>query len=127
MGTVFVSHRATEQADADRLREGLEPHWAVVTHPISPEGATTWREECRRLIASADAVIVIIGDRTAESPNVGWELQTALERGMPVLAVRAEHADAPPLPGPVVARVRELLEPEDLLTRLGEVSLERAG
>jgi nucleoside 2-deoxyribosyltransferase len=127
VGNVFVSHRVAEQDDADHLREMLRGRWDVVTHAVSPAEAETWQRECRRLIESADAVIVIVGDRTAESSNVDWELETALGLARPVLAVRAARSARPALPAPIVARGSALLEPDAVLSRLDEVALERTG
>jgi hypothetical protein len=124
---VFVSYRYPEHGDAQRLRERLGARWEVLTHAVKPDAAATWQAECRRLIAEADAVVCIVGDGTAGSPNVEWELETAIALDRPVLAVRGEHASAPALPAPLAARGSALLAPQDLPRRLDEVALERAG
>jgi hypothetical protein len=124
VGTVFVSHRRPEQADADRLAERLGPAWRILAHPVVATAADTWQADCRRLIGEADALICIVGDGTADSPNVTWELQTALALGRPVLALRAEAAAAPALPSPLRG---PLVEPADLPGRLDAVTLSRAG
>ena len=99
----------------------------MVTHAVEPQAAGTWQHECERLIRQADAVVCIVGDTTAGSPNVEWELEQALRHGAPVLAVRAPAAPAPALPAPLAARRAPLLEPDDLPARLDEVVLERTG
>ena len=124
---MFLSHRFAEQAEADRLAAQLRPRWTVVTHAVTPEAATTWQRDCRPLIGRADAVVCIVGDRTAESTNIDWEIETALARGVPVIAVRSPEAIAPALPAPLAARGSRLLETIELPTRLDEVALERAG
>jgi nucleoside 2-deoxyribosyltransferase len=127
VGRVFLSHRLADQADADRLRGRLDGPWTVLTHTVSPAAAATWQDECRRLIDETDVVICIVGDTTAASPNVAWEIETALARGTPVIAVRAERSMAPSLPAPLEARGYMLVDPKDAETRLDEVALERAG
>jgi hypothetical protein len=124
---VFVSYRYPEHSDAQRLRERFGARWEMLTHAVKPDASATWKAECRRLIAEADAVVCIVGDGTAASPNIEWELETAIAFGRPVLAVRAEPAAAPALPAPLAARGSALIAPEDLPRRLDEVALERAG
>jgi hypothetical protein len=124
---VFVSYRYPEHGDAQRLRARLGERWEVLTHAVTPEAAATWQAECRRLIMEADAVVCIVGDGTAGSPNVEWELETAIALGRPVLAVRAQSATAPALPAPLAARGGTLFAPDALPRRLDEVALERAG
>jgi TIR domain len=127
VGRVFLSYRYPEREDAWRLRDRLGPSWEVLTHAVKPDASETWQGECRRLIAGADAVVCIVGSGTAESPNVDWELETAIALGRPVLAMRGEGAAAPALPAPLAARGDGLLEPESLSRQLDEVALERAG
>jgi hypothetical protein len=121
---VFISHRRAEQADADRLVDRLGGRWRVVTHAVSPAAAETWQQACRRLLGDADAVVCIVGDDTAASPNVEWELKTAIELGRPVIPVRAQGSATPDLPTPLTG---PLIEDDDLPARLDEVALERAG
>jgi nucleoside 2-deoxyribosyltransferase len=127
VGSVFLSHRYPERDDARWLRERLGAEWRVLTHAVTPEAAETWRAECRRLITEADAIVCIVGTSTAESPNVAWELKTALAVGRPVIAASSASAESPELPAPLAARGTPLLALEDVPRRLEEVALERAG
>ena len=127
VSTVFLSHRRGEKDDADALTKQLQGRWEVVTHAVDPAAAATWQADCRRLIAAADAVVCIVGPDTALSPNVDWELETALLLGRPVIAARAAAAPAPRLPAPLAARGARLHEPRELPERLDEVALEHAG
>ena len=121
---VFVSYRHADSAMAERLKRELEPRWTVLTHAASPERAVTWQEECSRLICEADAMICVVGDTTAASPNVDWEIETALARATPVLPLRADGSVEPTVPAPLAGR--KLLEPQEVAARLDEVALERA-
>lgn len=56
MRTLFISYRRVEQDDADELRRDLAGRIRVTGHTVTPAAAATWREECLRLIRSADAV-----------------------------------------------------------------------
>lgn len=127
MRSVFVSHRRPEQADADRLGKRLGARWRLLSHPVARAASETWQHECRRLIETADAVVCIVGDTTAASPNVDWELETARRAGRPVIAMRSPHAAAPVLPAALAASGEALIEPGDVDTRLEEAVLERAG
>ena len=120
---VFVSYRHPDSAAAERLRSELEPEWRVITHAVSPERAATWQDECMRLIGDADAMICVVGDTTAASPNVDWEIETALARGIRVLPFRAERSVEPALPRALAGQ--RLLELAELAARLDEVALER--
>lgn len=127
MRTLFISYRRAEQDDADELRRDLAGRIRVTSHTVTPAAAATWREECQRLIRSADAVVCIVGDQTAESPNVDWELETAFRIDRPVLAVRAGESVDPELPEPLADHRCSLLEPDDLRLRLEALAYERAG
>ena len=116
MGTVFVSSRTTEKADVEGLEAALGQRWALLRHAVTPAAEASWRNECRRLIEAADVVVCVVGETTAESPNVEWELEVALAIGRPVVAVRASAAVAPRLPQPIADA--DLAEPAALLDRL---------
>jgi hypothetical protein len=87
---VFVSYR---RADADAARRlevasaGLTGVELCTLPSDTTHGSGDWREPCRALIASADAVVCLVGPTTAESSNVAWELQEAASHGIPVLFV----------------------------------------
>jgi hypothetical protein len=125
--TVFVSHRHHEQDDADHLRARLGGRWRVVSHPVTADAAEIWQSTCRRLIGESDAVVCIVGDRTAESPNIEWELERAGELGRPLFAMRARAAAAPALPRALATRGMTLLEPDELEARLRILVPERVG
>lgn len=127
MGTVFISHRRSEQRDADALIDRLSGRWRVLTHAVDPEAADTWQAECSRMIGESDAVVCVVGPRTALSPNVDWELETAAALGRPVIAVRGADAGTPDLPAPLAARGARLREAHELRALLDEVAFERAG
>lgn len=127
MAAIFVSTRRTEQPDLAMLEERLGARWEILTHAVSPAAEATWRDECRRLIGAADAVVCIVGDATAASPNVDWELETALLMNRPVVAMRSPRARDPRLPAPLAAAGHTLVEAGAIARRLEALLYERAG
>jgi hypothetical protein len=125
VGTIFLSYRRAEEPDADALRARIGER-RLVSHSASPGAAATWQDECRELLRTASAVVCIVGNGTALSPNVEWELETALGLGLPVVGVRSAASPSPPLPAPLAARGLDLVELEDAAERLDEVAYERA-
>jgi MTH538 TIR-like domain (DUF1863) len=126
MPAVFVSMRQTEQPDLAIVEAELGERWELLTHAVSPAAEATWRDECRRLIGTADAVVCIVGDETAESPNVDWELEIALSASVPVVAMRSPRARDPRLPAPLAVTGHPLVDPEAVAQRLEALVYERA-
>jgi hypothetical protein len=122
--TVFLSYRWTERPDADAIARRLGNRWRIVTLPNKPDA---WQDEYRELVREADAVVCIVGEHTADSPHVDWELETAFEFGRPAIPVRSPGAPAPRMPAPLAARGSALIEPDEVATRLAEVAYERTG
>jgi hypothetical protein len=122
--TVFLSYRRTEQPDADAIARRLGDRWRIVTLPTKPDA---WQDEYHDLVREAVAVVCIVGEHTADSPHVDWELETAFELGRPVIAARSPGSPAPRMPAPLAARGSTPIETDDVAARLAEVAYERTG
>jgi hypothetical protein len=65
---------------------------------------STWNDRVRRRIGAADEVIVICGEHTEESTQVGAELGIAREEHKPTSSSETTaHVPNPPAPGPTTA------------------------
>jgi nucleoside 2-deoxyribosyltransferase len=110
---VFLSHSHADKLLADEVRESLQRR-----------GVRVWSEEPSRpgesvaeLIASglnsADAVVVLLGEKTASRPWSSLEIGGAMASGKPIVPVLiAEDADIP-----VLLRDRQYLDLSDPSSR----------
>jgi TIR domain len=116
VGTVFLSYRRTEQPDADAIARRLGDRWRIVSLPAK---LGEWQDRYRELVRTADAVVCIVGEHTADSPHVDCELETAFELGRRVIAMRSPGTPAPRVPTPLAGST--LIEPDDVAARLAVV------
>lgn len=83
----------------------------VGRHLLSPVDSTNKeyiQAKIREMLEGASVAVVLIGQRTAESDWVDYEIRTAAERGKGVLGIRlkgAENAEIPPALKEVNAKV----------------------
>ncbi len=56
---------------------------------------TDWQLECRRRIASAKAVLVLVSMHTRRSPRALWQVRCAREQGLPVVGLIVAPANGP--------------------------------
>jgi hypothetical protein len=110
---LFLSFMSRDREDANRLRRRLEQTrdgWRVDVYPrkrVSPEA---WQKGVKGLIEFADAVVCLIGDETAASENVKWEIETALSYEKRVVPVSLGSFPVKSLPAPLRDR-RPIVEP----------------
>ena len=66
--------------------------------PHSNADAQTAREVIEEKIRSACVLVCLVGKETSRSPRIDWEIRTASDAGIPILAVRLNSRPADPLP-----------------------------
>lgn len=88
---VFISFHNEDEAQVDFLRMqaqreeyDLEFNDHSVHEPISEK----WRQEVKERISRTSATIVMIGEHTAERPNVLFEINESYRQGKKVIGVR---------------------------------------
>ena len=113
---IFVSYRTDDAPAREELERGVTQRWkerwsfkAVAQDGREDESASTetsWRDECEALIKDSVAVVCLVGNTTAESQNIEWEIQTAIASQKPILAIRIGSD-----PKPVTALERAGIDP----------------
>lgn len=112
MARIFVSFKDND-GDA---REGFEgtlsnPNRRFVHVPVSsredvrPRGRGAVENYLRDLVKSVDVVVCLLGNHTADSPWVQYELDVAISIGVPIVPVRISGEN-----GPLPARIAHLQE-----------------
>jgi hypothetical protein len=94
---VFLSYTTTDKPWAERLRGDVRrwlPNTAVIDFPPLPGPDSTWKTVVEEMLRKSDAVICLVGARTATSEPIDWELRRSAELGKPQLAVVVD-SDAP--------------------------------
>ncbi len=125
---VFLSYQFRERATADLLATrlalsngDLDSYDQRMRVQESASEAAALKAEIAPRIATAGALVCIIGPTTATSSWVRWEVDEALHAGTPILVLQPNAADALPSPlfssDPIwrAAQVEALIEmcPED--------------
>jgi hypothetical protein len=96
---IFVSRVSVHDGARAELAEALARRhggrWQLDVFPTDGRWDADWRFECEHRIRACDAMIVLVGEGTADSAPVDWEVRTALAFARPVLALRIEDGDHP--------------------------------
>lgn len=59
---------------------------------------SSWKTRCRTRIKGCDGVIALISKNTAKAEGALWEMNCAVEEGIPVMAVHIYKDDKGPVP-----------------------------
>jgi hypothetical protein len=59
---------------------------------------SAWKTRCRTRIKGCDGVIALISKNTAKAEGALWEMNCAVEEGIPVMAVHIYKNDKGPVP-----------------------------
>lgn len=90
-GKVFISRHISDEYQVNLLRYQASDKKTSLNFKESsskkrfPE---PWKEYARKQIANSDALIVMIGPKTAERKAVDWEIKEAYRQNKTVIAVR---------------------------------------
>jgi len=122
---VFISFKIEDEAQVNLLRHqakeglGIEFRDYSVKEPFDEK----WRTNCREKMALTSTLICFIGEKTAESKAVNWEIEEAYRQGKKVIGVRIYRDKNHPIPKPLQdhnapivywdnAQISQLLEDE---------------
>ncbi len=75
-----------------------ETPWDIADHSAHEPFTENWRSQMRRRIARSDVVIQLIGRDTHQAEGAIWEVQAALELGIPAFGIWVSKQDRGPLP-----------------------------
>lgn len=86
---VFLSYREDDAARAEELRHAARRFGDVELYslPYAQAPDRDWRASFADLIASADALVCLVGPTTRQSANIAWELSEAARRTIPLVLV----------------------------------------
>lgn len=100
---VFISFKIEDEAQVNLLRHqakeglGIEFRDYSVKEPFDEK----WKTNCKERIAQTSALICFIGEKTAESEAVNWEIKEAYRQGKKVIGVRIYRDKNHPIPKPL--------------------------
>ncbi|UVM48475.1 TIR domain-containing protein [Pseudomonas sp. B21-015] len=102
--SVFISHRWDYNDQLVSLKsllnkeDGLIASYEEVTvdQPINSENANYIKTVLKRKILDSDVFIVVAGMYTAYSDWMEWEINTAVNNGVPILGIRPRSAQRIP-------------------------------
>lgn len=102
--SVFISHRWDYNGQLVSLKDllnnesGLIASYEEVTvdQPINSQNANYIKTVLKRKILDSDVFIVVAGMYTAYSDWMEWEINTAVNNGVPILGIRPRSAQRIP-------------------------------
>jgi hypothetical protein len=86
------------QAEARDENSSLSFDHYLVDAPYSNADAQSARGVIEEKIRAASVLICLVGRDTSRSPRIDWEIRTATDAGIPIIAVRLHWRPADPLP-----------------------------
>lgn len=88
---VFVSF-ASEDANIRDLLIGQSKHpeskWRVRDRSLHEPFSSSWKTQTREIIRGSAVVVLLIGKATYKADGATWEVETAIEEGIPVFGIR---------------------------------------
>lgn len=86
---MFLSYREDDAARAAELRDAARLFGDIELYslPLTQAPDRDWRASFADLIASADALVCLVGPTTGQSANIAWELSEAARRTIPLVLV----------------------------------------
>lgn len=88
--SVFLTYAGPDRAYAEKVRGVLRRHDVSVFLDSEMSAGGNWRNEIADRLATADAVLVVVGASTHRSQFIDQEARLARELGKPVIAVKIE-------------------------------------
>lgn len=86
------------QAEARDADSSLSFDHYLVNAPYSNADAHSARSVIEGKIRAASVLVCLVGRDTSRSPRIDWEIRTANDAGIPIIAVRLHARPADPVP-----------------------------
>lgn len=119
---VFLSYREDDAVRAEELRRAARRFDDIELYslPYAQAPDRDWRESFADVIASADALVCLVGPTTGQSANIAWELSEAARRTIPLVLVGLVGPASAELAATLDADIELLHDvvPEQVLLRL---------
>lgn len=72
--------------------------WDIVDHSAHEPFSEAWKSHMRKRIARSDVLIQLVGRDTHQAEGAIWEVQAALELGIPAFGIWVSREDRGPVP-----------------------------
>jgi Thoeris protein ThsB, TIR-like domain len=101
---VFISFSIVDEGQVNLLRsQARDPRYDLEFRDYSVKEPfdEKWKTNCRERISQTSAMIVAIGQDTAEREAVNWEIEESYRQGKKVIGVRISKERNDPIPIPL--------------------------
>ena len=85
---VFVIHSRADSDDVDRYVSKLKQKSYGLNIVILKENQLFWKKHAEEKIKKSQLVLFVVGEKSHESPYIGWEIAKAKKLGKPVFAIK---------------------------------------
>jgi nucleoside 2-deoxyribosyltransferase len=63
-----------------------------------------WKTQCRSVIKGCDGVIALLSKNTAKADGAKWEMQCAIEEGVPIIGVHTDSKNKGAIPSELAGK-----------------------
>ena len=101
MKKVFISFAIEDKFARDHLVHQSEDHRAPFTFydmSVKNPWDNSWKTRCRERIRQCDGVVALLSKRTRAADGAKWEMQCAVDEGIPTIGVHIHKEDKGQIP-----------------------------
>ena len=101
MKKVFISFAIEDKFARDHLVHQSEDHRAPFSFydmSVKDPWDSSWKTRCRERIKQCDGVVALISKRTRAADGAKWEMQCAIDEGIPIVGVHIHKDDKGQIP-----------------------------
>ena len=98
---VFISFAIEDKFARDHLVYQSEDHKAPFSFydmSVKNPWDSSWKTQCRARIKQCDGVIALISKKTRNADGAKWEMQCAIDEGIPIIGVHIHKDDKGQIP-----------------------------
>lgn len=89
---VFVIHSGSDREKVDSLVSELKKQAFSLNALVLKNGNAFWKLNASSKIKKSQMVIVVVGEKSHQSPYIGWEIETAIKHKKPIYILKL-HKD----------------------------------
>lgn len=101
MKKVFISFAIEDKFARDHLVHQSEDHRAPFSFydmSVKDPWDSSWKTRCRERIKQCNGVVALLSKRTKAADGAKWEMQCAVDEGIPIIGVHIHKDDKGQIP-----------------------------
>lgn len=83
---VFIIHKGNDEDFAQLVKDVIERE-KDMNVLVLENGGRLWKNEAAKLIRKSQMLLFLVGPKSYESPNIGWEIKQAINNNKPISCV----------------------------------------